>query len=90
MNGYIVCDTPNSELYEFRGNLNLTDGTSYTHDVLSLTESQLLLKGSKLKNTDWVIGIVVYSGNDTKLMQNQCESRFKQSKVEKENNHTVV
>lgn len=88
--GYIMCDTPNSEIYEFRGNLNLTDGTKYTNDVMVLSESQLLLKGSMLKNTDWVIGVVVYTGNDTKLMQNQCESRFKQSRVEKENNMTVV
>lgn len=55
-----------------------------------LTENQLLLKGSNLKNTEWVVGIVVYSGTDTKLMQNQFKSRFKQSRVEKENNMTVV
>lgn len=70
INGYIVCDPPNSELYEFHGSLNLTDGVIYTHNVLVLSENQLLLKGSWLKNTEWVIGIVVYSGIDTKLMQN--------------------
>ena len=41
-------------------------------------------------NTEWIIGCVVYSGLDTKLMQNQNSGRFKQSNVEKESNKTVV
>jgi phospholipid-transporting ATPase len=28
-------------------------------------------------NTEWIIGCVVYSGLDTKLMQNQNTGRFK-------------
>ena len=56
----------------------------------SLSASQLLLKGSKLMNTDWIVGCVVYTGLDTKLMQNQNIGRFKQSNVEKESNKTVV
>ena len=39
-------------------------------ESLNLSENQLLLKGSKLKNTEWVVGIVVYSGTDTKLIKN--------------------
>lgn len=38
----------------------------------------MLLKGSKLMNTpDGVIGVVVYTGHDTKMMQNQNKQRFK-------------
>jgi|APSaa5957512535_1039671.scaffolds.fasta_scaffold278354_1 magnesium-transporting ATPase (P-type) len=59
-------------------------------ETISLNPSQLLLKGSKLMNTDWVIGCVVYTGLDTKLMQNQNIGRQKQSNVEKESNKTVV
>lgn len=62
--GLIECDPPNSELYEFRGQLTLeNDPKRYV-----LNENQLLIKGSKLMNTEWIIGIVVYSGLDTKLM----------------------
>lgn len=50
----------------------------------------MLLKGSILCNTDWVVGIVVYTGHDTKLMQNQTKSRHKQSRVERENNFTIL
>lgn len=70
LKGYLECDKPNPELYEFRGKLHISENNSYLKEVLSLSENQLLLKGSKLLNTDWVVGIVVYSGNDTKLMMN--------------------
>jgi len=40
------------------------------------------LKGSILKNTEWIIGFVVYTGNETKLMMNAKEGTFKTSKVE--------
>ena len=31
---------------------------------------QLLLRGAMLRNTRWVFGVVIYTGHDTKLMQN--------------------
>jgi len=56
-----------------------------------LTENNLLLKGSKLMNTNQgITGIVVYSGQDTRLLQNQNKSRYKQSKVELETNRIVI
>lgn len=70
LQGYITCDTPNSNLYEFNGNFNFTKGNEYSSEVFSLTENNLLLKGSIISNTDWVVGIVVYTGDDTKLMMN--------------------
>jgi len=30
----------------------------------------MLLRGCKLKNTDWVIGLIVYTGEDTAIMMN--------------------
>lgn len=77
------CDQPNAELYEFHGNLKY-EGKNYP-----LNADQLLLKGSKLKNTDFVIGSVVYTGNDTKMMKNSNKSRFKQSMMEKRMNQIV-
>lgn len=29
----------------------------------------MLLRGAQLRNTQWVVGIVVYTGHDSKLMQ---------------------
>ena len=67
----VECDEPNAELYEFSGNLK------YDKKNFPLSANQLMLKGSILKNTQWIIGFVVYTGNQTKLMMNAKEGRFK-------------
>ena len=65
-------------LYKFEGKLELgPDQTTY-----SLDHNNLLLRGTSLKNTDWVYGLVVYTGHDTRIMMNQCKTRTKFSKLE--------
>jgi phospholipid-transporting ATPase len=54
--GQCECDEPNAELYDFSGNLK------YEKKNYALSASQLLLKGSVLKNTEWIVGFVVYTG----------------------------
>ncbi|OWK07018.1 ATP8A1 [Cervus elaphus hippelaphus] len=39
------------------------------HSTVPLGADQILLRGAQLRNTQWVHGIVVYTGHDTKLMQ---------------------
>ena len=41
------------------------------------------MKGTVLKNTKWVIGCVVYTGKETRIMMNSQLGRFKQSSVER-------
>mmetsp|Transcript_43447 Transcript_43447/g.51124 ORF Transcript_43447/g.51124 Transcript_43447/m.51124 type:complete len:346 (+) Transcript_43447:168-1205(+) len=75
--GKVVSEHPTIDLYSFRGKL-VAGGNQYRLDV-----KQLLLKGSALKNTEWVLGVVIYTGKDTKLMMNSQKSRVKRSHVEK-------
>ena len=49
-----------------------------------------MLRGSILKNTDWVIGVCAYTGKDTKIMQNAEDSKYKQSNVEKKTNSLIL
>ena len=44
---------------------------------------QLLLKGSYLKNTDYIIAVVAYTGHETKIMQNAKVPKSKHSKFMK-------
>jgi phospholipid-translocating ATPase len=30
----------------------------------------MLLRGCKLKNTDWVVGLIIYTGEETAIMMN--------------------
>jgi len=50
----------------------------------------MLLKGASLKNTEWVVGVAVFTGHDSKIMMNSQEAIFKQSKVEKTLNLLVI
>ncbi|KAF5445365.1 hypothetical protein F2P56_034416 [Juglans regia] len=73
----IKCEDPNANLYSFVGGLHLE---KQEHP---LAPQQLLLRGSKLRNTDFIYGVVVFTGHDTKLMQNSTAPPSKRSKIEK-------
>lgn len=42
--------------------------------AVPLSPDQVLLRGAKLQNTNWVFGLVVYTGHETKLMKNSATS----------------
>lgn len=56
----------------------------------AISTETLLLRGSSLRNTAWAIGIVVFTGDDTKIMQNSGASPSKRSRISRELNWTVV
>ena len=53
-------------------------------------DQQLCLRGSRLVNTDWVYGLVVYTGYQTKMMLNRNAPRIKQSSFEARLNRFVL
>lgn len=58
--------------------------------VEPVTINELLLRGCAIRNTEWVIGLVVFTGDDTKIMLNGGETPSKRSKIEKETNFNVL
>jgi phospholipid-translocating ATPase len=56
---------------------------------LPISINELLLRGCIMRNTDWAIGIVVYTGADTKLIMNSGETPSKRSMIEKQMNPQV-
>ncbi|KAM8977633.1 phospholipid-transporting ATPase IB [Pelodytes ibericus] len=85
MSGRIECEGPNRHLYDFTGTLHL-EGNS----AVAVGPDQILLRGAQIRNTQWVIGIVVYTGHDTKLMQNSTKAPLKRSNVEKVTNVQIL
>ena len=43
----------------------------------------MLLKGTFLRNTRWVVGLIVYTGKETRIIMNSQKVRDKQSDIEK-------
>ncbi|KRW99867.1 P-type ATPase, cytoplasmic domain N [Pseudocohnilembus persalinus] len=44
--------------------------------------NNFLLRAQKMKNTQWIVGLVCYTGHDTKIMQNMMQPKLKRSSVE--------
>jgi magnesium-transporting ATPase (P-type) len=86
--GIIKINAPNA-------NLNYINGTFHPsfkkkdiiieQDIM-ISTNEFLLKGSVLKNTNWIIGIVVYTGMNNKIILNSKKPRLKMSKIEKKLN----
>lgn len=76
--GKIRCEDPNPNLYSFVGNLE------YDRQIYPIEPTQILLRDSKLRNTAHIYGVVIFTGFDSKVMQNSTRSPSKRSRVEKQ------
>jgi phospholipid-translocating ATPase len=54
-----------------------------------LSSQQLLLRDSKLRNTDYIFGAVIFTGHDTKVIQNSTDPPSKRSRVEKKMDRVI-
>jgi magnesium-transporting ATPase (P-type) len=82
--GCITSELPNDNLKEFRGSLK------YDKEAETIGIRQFLPSGAILKNTQWIIGLAVFTGDDTKLRQNSKQGKPKMSKIERLLNKYIV
>lgn len=75
--GRVRCEDPNPSLYTFVRNLE------YAGETLPLGPQQILLQDSKLCNTPFIYGVVIFSGHKTKVMQNATDPPSKRSQIER-------
>ena len=89
ISGDVITDPPNPDLYLLSKimKLSFNGGPEMT---IPLSAKQLLLKGAKLKNTPYIVGIVVYVGHDCKIMKNAKEPVTKYSSLERLMNFGLV
>eukprot|EP00818_Percolomonas_sp_WS_P008373 CAMPEP_0117442084 /NCGR_PEP_ID=MMETSP0759-20121206/3968_1 /TAXON_ID=63605 /ORGANISM="Percolomonas cosmopolitus, Strain WS" /LENGTH=1496 /DNA_ID=CAMNT_0005233959 /DNA_START=369 /DNA_END=4859 /DNA_ORIENTATION=- len=76
---------PGTPLWSFSTRLTQLENTP-----ISFSGDQQLLRGSSLQNTDWIVGVVMYTGHESKLLMNQNPTPHKASKVEKLTNKFIV
>ncbi|OMJ88057.1 hypothetical protein SteCoe_10131 [Stentor coeruleus] len=84
LRGDIKCEDPNPMIYQFQGVLKLPGG------ITAASSEQFLLRGSSLKNTDWITGITIYTGHESKIMLNSSQSKVKFSSNEKQMNNQII
>nr|XP_055036870.1 phospholipid-transporting ATPase IC [Misgurnus anguillicaudatus] len=82
-NAMIMCEEPNNRLDKFVGTM-IWESQSYALDL-----DHMLLRGCKIRNTDVCHGLVIFAGNDTKIMRNGGKTRFKRTTIDKLMNYMV-
>lgn len=82
----VLSEQPNSSLYTYEGTLK----NFGRQDKIPLSPEQLLLRGATLRNTQWIHGVVVFTGHETKLMRNATAAPIKRTDVERIINLQII
>ena len=92
ISGFVQVSPPNSDLNQIDGKLNffIQENGLLIEDSFPITIKEFLLKGSILKNTNWIIGIIIYTGMNNKIILNSKSPRMKISTIEMRMNKCLV
>ncbi|XP_011051186.1 PREDICTED: probable phospholipid-transporting ATPase VD [Acromyrmex echinatior] len=80
----VEVDQPSTRIYRFHGAVVHPNGGR-----VPVSTENLLLRECVLKNTDFVEGIVIYAGHETKALLNNGGPRYKRSRLERYMNRDV-
>jgi hypothetical protein len=91
----LTSELPNASVHTFSGKLTLPSHHDGDGDVGGNTEGQLdcsvevplnaenfLLRGAFLRNTEWAIGVAVFTGKDSKLVKNSSAAPSRLSQLD--------
>jgi len=85
----IDSEGPHPNLYSYQANLKYYDEDNQEGQE-PININNILLRGCSLRNTKWVIGVVAFTGDDTKIMLNAGITPTKQSRISRELNYYVL
>jgi len=80
---HVDCERPDNNMYRLTATVIMPD------DKHPIDLGQTLLRGTMLRHTKWVIGLVIYTGEDTKIVLNSGGTPSKRSRVERQMNPQV-
>ena len=69
----VSCEPPNEHMTMFSGAFQFAD----KNEEHPLELDHILFRGSSLRNTEWIVGMALYTGHDTKAMLNSREAPVK-------------
>jgi phospholipid-translocating ATPase len=89
-------EPPHANLYSYSGAVRWMqkDETSPGSPPKEMAEpvgiNNMLLRGCTLRNTDWIVGIVAFTGEETKIMLNSGITPTKRAQISKDLNVNVL
>jgi phospholipid-translocating ATPase len=92
----IETEGPHSNLYSYSAVIkwqqhNPKDPETPSYEMAEpISINNLLLRGCQLRNTEWVLGVVVFTGEETKIMINSGITPSKRARISKDLNWNVI
>ena len=92
----IESEAPHPNLYQYSAVAQWTQHNSKIPDhpgtqmAEPISINNMLLRGCNLRNTEWVLGVVMFTGFDTKIMMNAGITPSKRSRITRELNWNVI
>ncbi|RAH59232.1 phospholipid-translocating P-type ATPase domain-containing protein [Aspergillus piperis CBS 112811] len=92
----IDSEAPHPNLYAYNGALRWEQrdptysDTPRNEMVEPITINNVLLRGCFLRNTEWALGVVIFTGEETKVMLNSGETPSKKPRLAKDLNWNVI
>lgn len=87
----LVSEMPNASVNTFSGKITLPPANSSEGSIdIPLDAENILLRGAMLRNTEWVLGVACFTGEDTKLAKNSIKTPSKFSRLDELMNQTVI
>ena len=92
----IESEPPHANLYNYGGAIRWNQRDPQrpedpgTPMVEAISINNLLLRGCSLRNTEWILGVVVFTGQETKIMMNAGITPSKRARIARELNWLVI
>ena len=91
---YVDSEPPHPNLYSYTGTMSLfPPGVTLEKSnrrLIPIASNGILLRGCVVRNTKWVIGLVVYTGKDSKIMLNSGVTPSKRSRLDRQINPQIM
>ncbi len=79
--GKVTLEHPNKIIHQFTGTIKVTQARNCPSFVEPIGPENLVLRGTVIRNTKWVYGLVVNTGHDTKVMMAMTKRMDKSSQL---------
>jgi len=88
LHAVVQSEPPSKSIHSFTGSLRLGLGDEARPTPLGA--DNLLLRGTQLKNTAWCFGVVVYTGQETRMAKNSSKTPMKLANLERVVNRVML
>lgn len=89
-------EPPHANLYNYNGVVrwNQADKKDPSKPPTPMAEpvtiNNVLLRGCSLRNTEWILGVIIFTGQETKIMLNSGATPSKRAKISRDLNWNVM